>query len=291
MNPLQRNDEVSMLCSARDELSSPPGRTERWSLGSVLGLGALFGLTLSPCARAPLVSAFVIVGVPLCTFLVAAPSRLGLARELGLFARDAQAALLTVLCALTGRRQAAAAVVARHRERVEARYADLCAAPDALRLHHARRVGAFGAALSVMAGVGLPFVHSSMFTFGELPFAPVVFLCDVLVIGLASRVVAERMTLRLFEASTALGTGEGAAAQLRVVSLTTVLGCALGAVGSLVVLSAAAAASGLETTLMFQADFMGAALWFMRVTASMALPLGIGIGAVVGCGIGLARRR
>ena len=51
-----------MLCSARDEVPSTACRAEGCTVGSVLGLGALFGLMLSPCSRLPLVSAFVVVG-------------------------------------------------------------------------------------------------------------------------------------------------------------------------------------------------------------------------------------
>jgi hypothetical protein len=281
-----------MLCSDRDELNSAPCRAERWSLGSIVGLGALFGLTLSPCSRAPLASAFVVVGVPLCTFLVAAPSRLGFFSELRLFARDAQAGFLALLCALTGRRQAAAAVVAVHRERVEDRYADHLVVPaDALRLHHARRVGALGAALAVIAGVSLPMIQSTVFTYGDFPVAPFVFLTDLIVIGVTARVVAERMALRLFEATTALGTPGSPPAGGRTMALTAVLGCALGAVGSLVIVAAAAAASGVESVALRNDSFLSAAFWFMRETASMALPLGLGIGAIVGVGVGATNRR
>jgi hypothetical protein len=69
------------------------------------------------------------------------------------------------------------------------------------------------------------------------------------------------------------------------------LGGALGAVGALVVLAAAAAASGVESMVVFDADFARASVWFLRQTAPMALPLGIGIGSILGVGMGLAQRR
>ena len=50
---------------------------DRCLFTSVMMLGALFGLMASPAARAPMVSIFVVVGVPLMTFAVAAPSRVG----------------------------------------------------------------------------------------------------------------------------------------------------------------------------------------------------------------------
>lgn len=283
-----------MRCSARDDVPATACRAEGCTVGSVLGLGALFGLMLSPCSRLPLVSAFVVVGVPLLTFLVAAPSRLGLGRELALFARDAQALLLGAVCALTGRRREAAAVVGIHRERVEAAYADRLSGlleQDPLRLHHARRLGVLGAFLAVVAGVGLPFVASDVYTFGDFPVAPFVFLTDLVVIGLVARVVTERIAIRLFEASTALAGGPAWVARARTVPLTSMLGGALGAVGSLVVLAAAAAASGVESMVVFDADFARAAVWFLRQTAPLALPLGIGIGSILGVGMGLAQRR
>ncbi len=283
-----------MLSSARDEVPVTACRAEGCTVGSVLGLGALFGLMLSPCSRLPLVSAFVVVGVPLLTFLVAAPSRLGLGRELALFARDAQAMFLAAACALTGRRREGAAVVGIHRERVEAAYGPRLGAlleQDPLRLHHARRLGALGALLAVVAGVGLPFVAGDVYTFGDFPVAPFVFLTDLVVIGLVARVVTERIAIRLFEASVALAGGGAWAARARTVPLTAMLGGALGAVGSLVVLAAAAAASGVESRVVFDADIARAAVWFLRQTAPMALPLGIGIGTILGAGMGLAQRR
>lgn len=288
-----------MLCPARadgsaDCSSAHVTRSEGGTVASVLGLGALFGLMLSPCSRVPLVSAFVVVGVPLLTFLVAAPSRLGLVGEMRLFARDAQATLLAGLCLIAGRRRDASAVVAAHREGVEAAYAARVPGVvelDPLRLHHARRLGALGAVLAVFAGVGLPFIAGDTYTFGDFPVAPFVFLSDVVVIGLVARLVTERIAMRLFEATVALAGGPAWAARLRTVPLAAMLGGALGAVGALVVVAAAAAASGAQSVVVFDADFARSGVWFLRQTAPMALPLGIGIGAILGVGMGLAQRR
>lgn len=278
--------------------SSTPGSSasgsERCLFSSVLALGALFGLMASPCARVPFVSAFVVVGVPLLTLLVAAPSRLGLFRELAMSLRDLQASLLSTLCVAVGRKREARLVVDSHRAWVERTYANNTRVAalidiDPLRLHHARRLGFFATALAVFAGVGLPFIAGETYTFGDFPTAPFVFGFDVLVIGLASRVVTERMTLRLFEASVALSGGDAWTARLRVLPLTTMLGAALGAVGGLVVLSAAAGASAVESVAVFDADFGRAAFWFLRTTAPMALPLGIGIGSILGAGMGLSQ--
>lgn len=294
LQKLQRNDEVFMLSPARADVSSGSAcRTEGCTVGSVLGLGALFGLMLSPCSRLPLVSAFVVVGVPLLTFLVAAPSRLGVFGELRLFGRDLQATVLAGLCLLTGRQKDARAVTASHQHTVEAAYSRLGATleADPLRLHHARRLGLFGAVLAVIGGVGLPFIAGDTYTFGSFPEAPFVFLSDVLVIGLTARIVTERIAVRLFEASVALTGGPAWVARLRTVPLAAMLGGALGAVGALVVLTAAACASGLQSAVVFDADIARAGIWFLRQTAPLALPMGIGIGAVLGVGMGLAQRR
>lgn len=277
--------------------SSHAPASERCLFSSVLALGALFGLMASPAARVPFVSAFVVVGVPLLTLLVAAPSRLGLFRELALLARDAQAQLLSALCVAVGRKREARMVVDSHRVSVERAYAEhprlaTLIAADPLRLHHARRLGLFATVLAVIAGVGLPFIAGETYTFGDFPEAPFVFLTDLVVIGLASRLVTERMTLRLFEASATLSAGTTDSpwtARLRVIPLTTMLGAALGAVGGLVVLSAAAGASAVESIAVFDADFGRAAFWFLRTTAPMALPLGIGIGSILGAGMGLSQ--
>lgn len=286
-----------MRCSAaRSDV--PAGHVsnsaERCMFSSVLALGALFGLMVSPCSRAPLASAFIVVGVPLLTFLVAAPSRLGFFGELRLFGRDAQAGLLGMLCVLTGRTRQAAAIVDGHRAGVEAAYSAGLAslvAGDPLRLHHARRLAMLGATLAVFAGVGLPFIAGDVYTFGDFPEAPLVFLTDLVVIGVAARLVTERIALRLFEAAAALSGGGVWGARIRTAPLTAMLGAALGAVGGLVVLTAAAFASGLESVAVFDADFARAGVWFLRQTAPLALPMGIGIGAIIGAGVGLAQSR
>ena len=66
-----------MGCSMSCNGSRNEGR-ERCVFTSIMLLGGLFALSASPCARVPLVSALVIIGVPLMTFGVAAPSRIGL---------------------------------------------------------------------------------------------------------------------------------------------------------------------------------------------------------------------
>lgn len=295
-----------MRCSASPTNSSPvhQGPTapsgfacsrERCLFSSVMMLGALFGLMASPAARVPLVSTFVVIGVPLMTFAVAAPSRLGLFRELGLLVRGAEAFGLAALCLVVGRFADARAVLQRQRIRVENAYsADTgrlasVVAADPLRLHHVRRLGLLGAVLAVAAGNVLPLLHPETYTWGNDWTAPFVFVLDVLVIGLSSRVVAERMAIRLLEATHALGGGHPIAARFRVVPLSTMLGAAMGAVGGLVVLSAAAGASAVETSWMIETNLVAAGFWFIRETAPYALPLGIGIGAVMGAGAGLAQ--
>jgi len=269
---------------------------ERCLFTSVMMLGALFGLMASPAARAPMVSMFVVVGVPLMTFAVAAPSRLGLFRELGLLVRGAEALGLAALCALVGRFGDARAVLLRQRIRVENMYSGEVGrlgglvAHDPLRLHHVRRLALLGTVLALVAGNVLPLLHPETYTWGDDWTAPFVLVLDVLVVGVASRLVAERMAIRLLEANHALGGGHPLAARFRVVPLSTMLGAAMGAVGGLVVLAAAAGASAVETSWIRPDDSMLAStIWFIRETAAYALPLGIGIGAVMGFCAGLAQ--
>jgi len=278
--------------SAHSPALDAPDRGEARLCSSVLALGALFGLMASPCARGTFVSAFVIFGVPLLTFCVTAPGRLS--AELRLLARDAQAGLLGALLSLVGRRREAASVLHTHRADIERAYAahervrPLVEA-DPLRLHHARRLGILGAALGVGAGIFLPLLEPMTYTWGSGASGALVFLFDVVVIGVAGRVVAERIALRLFESSASLAGGGVWSSRLRSVPLLTLLGGTLGAIGSLVVLFAAAAASGLETLAVFGADFGASALWFLRATAPMALSLGAAIGMVMGFGAGVAQ--
>lgn len=268
---------------------------ERCLFTSVMMLGALFGLMASPAARVPLVSTFVVVGVPLMTFAVAAPSRLGLLRELALLLRGAEAFGLAALCMLVGRVGDARAVLLRQRIRVENSYsADTgrlapVIAADPLRLHHVRRLALLGSVLAVLGGNVLPLLHPETYTWGNDLTAVAVLVLDVLVIGVVARLVSERMAIRLLEATHALGGGHPIAARIRVVPLATMLGSAMGAVGALVVLSAAAAASAIETSWMVETNLVAAGFWFIRETAPYALPLGIGIGGILGAGAGFAQ--
>jgi hypothetical protein len=272
---------------------------ERCLFTSVMMLGALFGLMASPAARVPLVSTFVVVGVPLMTFAVAAPSRLGLIKELWLMMRGLESMVLAGLCILVGRAGDARAVLMRQRVRVENAYTNLegfsgsrlasVVAADPLRLHHARRLALLGAVLAVVAGNALPLLFPQTYTWGDDWTAPFVVALDVVTIGFASRIVGERMMVRLLEATHALSGGNPWGARARIVPLSTMLGAAMGAVGALVVLSAAAAASAIETSWLFETDMIAAGFWFLRETAPLALPLGIGIGAILGCCSGLAQ--
>jgi hypothetical protein len=260
-------------------------------------LGALFGLMASPAARVPMVSSFVVVGVPVLTFAVAAPSRLGMVRELALLFRGLEAFVLSLLLGALGRFADARAVTMKHRVRVENAYtrdasggrlADVIST-DPLRLHHMRRLATLGAMLAAGAGVGLPFLFPAQFTFGAFPVAPFVFALDVLAIGLSARLVTERMMIRLLEATHALGGGHPMAARMRVVPLSTMLGAAMGAVGSLVVLSCAAGASAIETSWLVEVNLLHVGFDFLREVAPLALPLGIAIGGILGAGAGLAQ--
>jgi hypothetical protein len=268
---------------------------DRCVFTSVLLLGALFALSASPCARVPLVSALVIIGVPLMTFGVAAPSRLGLWRELALFFRGMESALLGTLLSAVGRRRDALRVRDGQRARVEGaymasdeRFADVVAS-DPLRLHHARRIALFGTGLTVLAGLSLPMLEPGVYTFGDGPTALGVFALDVITFGLVGRVVSERISIRLLEASDALRGEDPWTSRVRVLPVATLLGAALGMVGSFVVVSAAAAACAVETSWIEPTSFIEPAFWFIRTTAPEALPLGIGIGAILGMGMGLAQ--
>ena len=188
------------------------GRRERCLFTSVMMLGGLFGLMASPAARAPMMSIFVIVGVQVMTFAIAAPSRLGLFREVGLLIRGLESFGLATLCAVLGRGTDARAVLLRQRVRAENAYASdpqlaAVVAADPLRLHHIRRIASLGALLAIVAANALPLLRPETYTWGNDWTAPFVFLLDVLVIGLATRLITERMGIRLLEATHALGGG------------------------------------------------------------------------------------
>lgn len=268
---------------------------DRCVFTSVLMLGALFALSASPCARVPLVSALVIIGVPLMTFGVAAPSRLGLIREIALLFRGLEATLLSALLTLTGRSKDIGRVWLTYRGRVENAYAQgddrvaEISRLDPLRLHHARRLATFGAGLVVLAGVGLPFLHPATYTFGDLPMAPFVFGLDILVFGLVGRVVTERVALRLLEAADALRCNEAWTSRARALPVSMLLGAALGMVATFIVIDAGAIACAIETSWMVDTHFFEPTRWFIQATTPAALPLGVGIGTILGGGIALAQ--
>lgn len=198
---------------------------DRCIFSSLFLLGALFGLMSSPCARSTGMAAAVILGVPLITFSVVAPSRLGLLRELALLGRGLEAGILTTLLTFVGRVADAQRVLRLQRARVEAAYAQTderiadIALSNPARLHHARRIAGFLAVLAVFAGVGLPMLDPQVFTFGNgLEILPT-FLLDLIAFSVVGRVVAERIVLRLLEVTQALGTGNGVASHLRVAPL------------------------------------------------------------------------
>jgi hypothetical protein len=288
-----------MRCSSsfdQGSCSETTGYGEARLFSSVLSLGALFGLMTSPCARGSFVSAFVVFGIPFFTFVLAAPGRVSLGAEFGLMGRDLQAGILATLMTLSGRRRDARLVIETHRADVERTYGAqerLRALVDAdpLRLHHARRIGLLASLLATGAGVLLPITMSSTYTWGEGLEVPAVILLDVIAIGLPARMVAERIALRLFEASSALAGGGVWAARLRTVPLLTLLGGTLGGLGALVILLSASLASGLETYALTLGSFGAATSWFLRETAPLSWMLGVGLGAIMGMGCGLAQVR
>jgi hypothetical protein len=269
---------------------------DRCVFTSIMLLGALFALA-APVARVPLVVSLVLFGVPLMTFAVAAPSRLGLFKEVRLAFRGLEATVLQSVLLFAGRRQLAFKVRDNFRHRVETTYASSsprlaeAVMEDPLRLHHARRLASFGTLLAMLAGLGLPFIFPNTYTFGDGIEAPAVFAFDLLTFGIVGRVVTERTMIRLFEVTHALRDGADFLPRLRATPLTMLLGAALGAVGALVVVSAGAMACALETALIDAGNLQIAALWFIRETAPHGLPLGIMIGVVLGTGMGLAQSR
>ena len=233
------------------------GARERFAFSSVMLLGALFALSASPCSRVPLISALVIVGVPLMTFSVAAPSRLGMFRELRLLWRGLQAVALRGLLMILGRGHDAKTVRKTFEREVEMNYRESswrvndAIDADPARLHHARRLASFATALAVFGGLSLPYLRPNEFTFGHGAEGALVFGIDLLTFAVAGRLVAERILVRLFEAGVALSDVRSeSGAAVRITPLTTLLGAALGAVGALVVVSAGAVACGFETSLL-----------------------------------------
>ncbi|MCP4501079.1 MAG: hypothetical protein GY822_14055 [Deltaproteobacteria bacterium] len=276
-------------------VDNPPA-SGRCALTSAVFFGALLGLVASPCGRPPMLAGLIIIGVPLLTFLVAAPSRLGGRRELALLFKGLETSILGTFLAVMGRRDKAIELFASHRVRVENAYQDgfglvsKGVTEDPARLHHGRRLANFATGLIVFAGIGLPFLQPNVFTFGEGFEALPVFALDVVTFAVIGRLVMERSVLRLFEISEVFGNNVASA---RLVPLTTIMGGALGTVGALVIVSFGGMACAVET---FWVDasvlnLQGVAMWFIHRVAGDALAMGIGIGMIVGMGMGIRRTR
>jgi hypothetical protein len=257
---------------------------------SLLLLGGLFAVSASPCRTLPVFSLLVIAGVPLITFAVAAPSRLGLRRESGLFVRGLEALLLGGLLFVIGKRQASRAVFLRQRLRVESAYGQSggpfarAVGRDPSRLHHARRLAFFATLWLVVAGLTLPLTNGN-YTFGPFPYAPFVFALDALVLMAVGRLVSERIALRLLEATHSMRAA--GATRIRMLPISVMLGTALGAVGALLVGGAMGLASAVETAWMPGMSTYPTIL-YVGTFALMALVPGILLGAVLGSGLSMA---
>lgn len=276
--------------------SSPSAAKDRCVFTSVLLLGALFAMQAAPCTRTPLMPVLILLGIPVLTFGVAAPSRIGLGKELGLFLRGLEALLLGGLLVAIGRGRDAKVVRMRHRSRVERAYLASderfyeVVSEDPLRLHHARRLAFAVTTAIVAAGMGLPLLEPSTYTFGDWPEAPFVILLDLFTLTLVGRVVTERVALRLLEITHGVVAQDPFGSRLRMLPVSSLLGVALGAVGSLVIVGAAAAACAVESSWVVGGMAVPeAAHWFLLNTVPDALFFGIPVGAVMGAGFGLAQ--
>lgn len=275
--------------------SSSPEVRDRYVFTSILLCAGLLAMQASPHARTSFGPLLVLLGVPAMTFAVAAPGRLGLWREIGLFLRGLEAFALSNALLLIGRVHDAVSVRAAHRVRVEDAYEashpsfSAVIREDRLRFHHVRRLASFVTVGVVLAGMTLPMLESGVFTFGEWPAAPFVWMLDLVTFAVAGRVVTERMALRLLELTRVARAPGPIVARLTLTPVAGLLGLALGAVGALVVVGAGAVACALETGwLSPDVPMVLAARWWFHQTAVDAMGMGMAFGAIMGMGVGLA---
>lgn len=280
-----------MACGMNKGCASA-GAPDRCGLTSLMMLGALLALSASPYSRVPLL---ILIGVPLVTFSISAPSRLGLFAELRLLFADVEAALLQTVLHIARRPSLAARVRATQQERVLRAYTNAqgrtaaAVSADPERLHHARRMANFVTFLAVGAGLSLPLLYPSQFTFGDGLEAPAVFLMDLAVFTVVGRVVTERIALRLVDAMAAM-TGFSQRESAGYLPMMGMLGASLGAVGSVVIVAAGAFACAVETSMTGEPLSIRWALWFFFSTVMPSLWLGVGAGSIMGIGVGMAQR-
>jgi hypothetical protein len=250
-------------------------------------LGGAFGFLTAPGCKGPMFTLALLVGIPTLTFAVAAPSRLSFLWSIRLFAADVESAVLQALCVVTGRSQARSAVSALHAERVELAYASTEAVRlDPERFHHARRMAMAASGVGVLAAMIFPATDEN-YTYGVGMMAVSTFSLDLLLVGLASRFVAERVAVRLTEVSLAMGAGP--LARARQLPLMTALGATLGSIGGLIVVLAGAAACAVESTVFLQQPMLLSFGLFLGTVGGKGLTMGMTFGAIFGAGLAWAQ--
>ena len=256
----------------------------------------LFALATPRCQHLPFFSALIVIGIPILTFQVAAPPRIGLIRLMTLLGRGAEAVLLQLFLLGSRRGTDAKRVREQHRQRVERAYFGSEAptenplAADPERLHHARRLAGLGTLFIVGAGLCLPLIYPNTFTYGSGCQAVAVILTDVFIFTVVGRTVMERFMIRLWESSFTIPTDSLAVRRIRSASLL-LLGAALGSIAALMMVIAGAVACAIETSWFPIASHIHAlepVFWFIQRTAPLALPFGIMVGTVLGGGLAMA---
>jgi hypothetical protein len=252
-------------------------------------LGGAFGFLTAPGCKGPMFTLALLVGIPTLTFAVAAPSRLSLMRSIRLFASDVESAVLQALCVVTGRRRARDAVAALHAERVEVAYANTEAVRlDPERFHHARRMAMAASGVGLLASLIFPATDEN-YTYGVGVMGVSTFALDFLLVGLAARLVAERVAVRLTEVSLAMGAGP--LARARQLPLMTALGATLGSIGGLIVVLAGSVACAVESSFFLHQPMLLSFGLFLGTVGGKGLTMGMGFGAIFGAGLAWAQPR
>jgi len=256
---------------------------------------ALATLVFSFHVYSSLLGLLVVIGIPVLTFFLAAPGRLGLRPEIGLLWSGFQVLVLWPWAALKRRGDLSRAVVLRHRVRVEETYRKVdgvigdLAEEDPLRLHHTRRIAFFATLWVVGAGLSMP-VFFRDFTYGSFPEAPLIFLVDLVVLSLFGRLVTERIALRLLEGTLMANFASGTSRWVILV-WAPLAGAIFGAVGALVVGQVFGLTSALETVVAFPQIAGTTTLFAFLVSFSlMSLLPGVILGMVLGFGVLMTAR-
>lgn len=263
---------------------APAGR-DRYALVTLLMMGGMFAVCASPMRAMPLLTLLLLGAIPFVTFSIVAPRHVTRREERGLLWGDLEAFFLGAVARFSGRADAAEAVRATHKVRVERTYG--MEGLQAERLHHARRVGLFATLWIAVMGMAIPAAVPGL-TYGTGFSMVVIAALDLAVLLVLGRVLTERMAMHLLRS-----TGQVQArtsGRVPGVLLGGVLGGPIGAISGILMGAGLGLTSALETRMMMPLAYGIGPIWaYVGLFTMIVLFPAMLMGVVMGASIGMTR--